>query len=1598
MGRFRALLVGVAEYDDPDIKDLPFVADDLVNVAVALETREYTVEIAGEGGRLGQTRIRTEVSRFLVTANPGDTLLIYLSGHGAHANNIDYLLPSDADLKWLSLAEVAVPLTAWGTMIDQSSAAGILFVVDACREGFHENTKSAFTRTAWAQDKIAKAARRNVAWLFPCSPGEVARYVPSQSGGGSFSLFARAVELAISEGVAPTTLSGLKSQVAAKLSALAMERRLPDQQVRLAGEVDHDAFVVLPGRSSVIGDGDDWAEAAATHIAWKKTHKGSGSAELREDVISVVRRLAAHRWTAAGRLAEDPWHDSRFALRMSERMNFILGSLLDGLSLSPAEAALLVTAPFVHDTHWAHIVAHASAVSPTDLSPVNAPNPQRKAYEVYARSYPRLLRRAVDAAGRGDTAVPKEIGWWLLHRWITRQATSFGSQAVAVSLDGHTPESGLLSEVLTTARLSELIRLLYADPGFIARTDRPHGLMATHLIAPGRIGEQAIRERLVAYLVVVAHRMAIEVTRLGGVLVDHIGIVRSLAPQDVLQTIDQARWEPRGAGRVLRAACSHPAVEVALREHVTDLNQILADIGNTDDPSLAELVGLPGRADADQVRAAESDGVATYTSAGIRFRLDEERVQELLMGERLYSERDLALREVYQNALDACRYRKARTEYLRRTGVKLPEWEGRIGFSQGIDEQGRPYIDCVDNGIGMGVRELRDVFAQAGVRFAELPEFIEEQAEWDKLEPPVLLYPNSQFGIGVLSYFMLADEITVTTCRLGRDGRPGRRLQVSIAGPGTLFHIQDCGPGQDAGTVVRLHLRTTGDAESVSCTATLTRILSYSEFSVEAADGDDRIQWNPMELRVDGELVSDKHSRGPVWWREGLEYILADGLRTDTTSFGMVVNLSGEHSPELTIDRASMLDSARNAEVMVRVLSRAVKQFAGNSTPIRPTFDWLSELIHAHPVIADLVFSEMVSTGKSIELNGHEINFGRLGFFSMDRDLIPSAISYRQPDYVADSVARRREYEGIRPLPDDLVIWRLAALRAAEGGPCSTDAPAARPTDVIVLSGRPDALYSRLEESWLTREGPVPRLHFVRAALETGYGIGEIAQRLNDLGYEVPSELRTIGSAEESDLVLLSKDLHRYGTSLDVDLIPDTPPAALAGHIATAAIQLGRPIKQVIDRLSEFGFLVPAGIDVQRAEPSDRILLSRDLNGAGPWLRLSDSPKNQEPISVGHVVAVAAQLGRDVDAVAERLRDFSFTVPHELPIRGRLSSDDLVLMSRNFDGRPPMLPGIPVVPIGHLLMAAKKTSKPIGDIAARLARLGFRVPASLAIAREDDLDILDLHFDGTPQWLTITAIVDSRHIVEAAFKLGRGVEEVARRLTELGFDVPQSLLTAGDVREGDDVALGIGDANEETRLSQWVGDDLRPVRIGHLVTVAEKLDRPVGEIAERLTQLGYLVPPPYFSVGRVQPGDRILVSRSLTGGKPWLDGQLVPLGHVFTAAGRLKWTIEKTVTRLAALGLNWPALPETPIDATDLILMSRELSDFSATKTLSSFRYGNWSWWLDQEKPVPLWNIFAGAVQTNLPVHAVVERFRSLGFILPEIPTVPELLNRAENP
>ena len=100
---------------------------------------------------------------------------------------------------------------------------------------------------------------------------------------------------------------------------------------------------------------------------------------------------------------------------------------------------------------------------------------------------------------------------------------------------------------------------------------------------------------------------------------------------------------------------------------------------------------------------------------------------------------------------------------------------------------------------------LHNIFARAGRRFADTHEYSAERARWDQKK--IKFHANSRFGVGVFSYFMLADDIEVETRRLRPDGSPGvEAVRAHLIGGGTLFRAIRSEQGRRHGTSIRLYL------------------------------------------------------------------------------------------------------------------------------------------------------------------------------------------------------------------------------------------------------------------------------------------------------------------------------------------------------------------------------------------------------------------------------------------------------------------------------------------------------------------------------------------------------------------------------------------------------------------------------------------------------------------------------------------------------------------------------------------------------------------------------------------------------------------------
>ncbi|WP_322751848.1 MULTISPECIES: caspase family protein, partial [unclassified Frankia] len=816
------------------MSDLPCVQNDLTELAAALEVSGYQVD-TNDVSATGLNRVNTRIERFIAGAKRDDMLLIYLSGHGVHHGGDDRLVPSDADTMSKRFYDQCVRIN-FNADIDDSLASQALVLVDACREGFDDHVKNVGARTRWATSKIDRVSGRRLAYVFACSPGQVARFVHSESE--TFSIFSRALSRILRGDGPPLTLAALQDALQDEIGRLADFYRIQPQTVRVLGETRRSDFYIIPheGLAAESKHEHPWIVAAREHAAWEQASGGPGATAIRDLTLQTVKRLADTCSRERRLVPDDPWFDPGFSMRMSERMGFMLKSVLDErqLALSPAEAALLVVMPYAQEAFWTRQAAKLRHIGPVDLT-VRGGSRDRISYERYAFTYSRLVRRAAYSLERGDRTSAAGIGWWLFHRWLVRSAELYEPRVVADLLGPGALNLRLTSALFDAQSVLEMIRALGDGPGSVARLGQTPNSRFANKIAASTVDEQPLRRKLVAYLLALAHGLAIDPAGLPEVVVSHLGIVDSVSLSDVRSTVGTAEWRPRGMTRVLAANCTHPCMHVALQEHTVAIDTLLSNVHASvaDDIDLVVLRTLPAHASADGVGpGTTADGVRYYDSAGVRFRLADDRIQELLMGEQLYGDPALAVRELYQNALDACRYAEARRRYLQRIGKPAAPWKGDIQFREGVDEAGRRFLECRDNGVGMGFYEIIEAFSHAGVRFSDLPEFLNEQSDWENASPPVRFFPNSRFGIGVLSYFMLADDITLRTCRLNRNGQPGHELTVNIAGPGALFRVRDSGPGLESGTTIRLYLRP--GLENPFCVALLRRLLWLADYQVEA--------------------------------------------------------------------------------------------------------------------------------------------------------------------------------------------------------------------------------------------------------------------------------------------------------------------------------------------------------------------------------------------------------------------------------------------------------------------------------------------------------------------------------------------------------------------------------------------------------------------------------------------------------------------------------------------------------------------------------------------------------------------------------------------
>ncbi|MFH8477147.1 caspase family protein [Streptomyces sp. NPDC018000] len=1366
-GRRRALLIGVKDTPylakDPDLaaryRPLDFAERDVSLIATALKQSDYSVVVEHED--TGLNPVFGKVSGFLGSCEPGDTAFLYVSCHGETIDGKDHLVLADAQpgpgLPDGSLGLLPGSLLrADASGLLSSLPAGVTAVVclDICRT----NGAAVPVRTGggWS------SGSHDAYWLYSCGAGQRA-YADQVEG----SWFARALAGALSFTNPPRTFLDVARHTEAELRRIAdqhpqaepprVETRMP---IPPSGAQQSDPVLCEGSRQTL-----HWARTIRESGLWSHTSGTEATHDRVKDKLTELVHCVVDSCAGSGAHRDDPWSDPLYPARVEARLTSLVAraELPRGERLTPAETACLLAATVVHEGVVAIALDELRGLLPDRFDPgprhlTEVAGDHRRlvrdAARDVCRAHSMVLRTTETLRGRGPRlrAATTAADHWLRHRFIadwdrlwerTRDYglvdRLIGMTVAAIEVAADTPVAGTVTAETRQeidSKVRQVLGHLTVKPGRSPRINLDHA-DDTWDENWRPVRGNRLRGLQLARLLWTAGLLAADPRRLSSVLVDHLGAHAPLLPSDVVKALgtgfDYEEDEGRTAdtyGLTVWFRCPHPALHAAVEELVLDADATVRafrrDVG-----SQPLLRGLPDQVTAQQLRALPG----RYQEPLERFRLAEDEIRPLLMGTQLYGDRMLAVRELYQNALDACRYRDMRRQYgLTRTPwdgemTAAQGWEGEITFTQGWDDD-RPYIECLDTGAGMTRSKLTSMFARAGKRYEQDPDFVLERRNWRRhgIADRAL---NSRFGIGVFSYFMLAEEVVVWTHAVDSVGRPGKEkpLRADIQSGSGLLQINrsdDPLVPANGGTRVRLYLAEPRKGEKrPSLVETLRSLLWVTEHRVTAKelteDGEParNLSWEPGRLaHRDGWHGSPLPVRGRenpevfAWLVQGPGQLLLDGVavRDAPAIEGRVINLRERHSPVPSVDRNQLL--SYDEGLALEELLEGVADAVADSKEV--SMRWLWKLAEDAPRVAVAVLDGL-PPGATAVLNseeGERLVSGRLqlataGCFPFDEEAVRSTYSSAQLD-------SERPHENA--LFRDWQFTRLGILASQEHF-----APAGYPT------------HNSLDALLFQRDVPPPWVSVLHAAAQAQVPVRVALRALRRYaitGITVPAvdDLRRLGDREvgqpAADLYVgyaaVARQLHPWATDIvsmfrrqSTMLRRSKPPAVHAPILAVSALH-DLPLGAVVDLLKELSHLDPTLPKPPELDPllaqervtEDevcRIAIDGDLP-ATPWMQAP----SWLPGEVGPVDLLSrTEPPLTLDVLARRIEQFTalgFSLVHTPTAAalecGALPPDQQLLLSADFDRTPPWREG--ALPLHHLLRATSELAAPLGEVARRV--------------------------------------------------------------------------------------------------------------------------------------------------------------------------------------------------------------------------------------------------------------------------------------------------------
>jgi molecular chaperone HtpG len=243
----------------------------------------------------------------------------------------------------------------------------------------------------------------------------------------------------------------------------------------------------------------------------------------------------------------------------------------------------------------------------------------------------------------------------------------------------------------------------------------------------------------------------------------------------------------------------------------------------------------------------------------LNFELDRGRLLNLLVGHTIYNDPTVAIRELLQNGIDAVRFQhhlEMRTALA--AGRPVPDL-GRVLLTW---NEATRLLAVEDIGVGMDQEVIKNNLMRVGASFYDTDQFKTDYADFS---------PISRFGIGILTCFMVSDDIEIVTCKNGAG------LRIRMTSVHTDYLLRELPPGdpllrgiEPHGTRVSLRLREDVDFKGSTVLDIVRYWVILPDCKVEYSEPDEvpiRIGYASPHEALTNLMLSDDSEKHPTFRR-----------------------------------------------------------------------------------------------------------------------------------------------------------------------------------------------------------------------------------------------------------------------------------------------------------------------------------------------------------------------------------------------------------------------------------------------------------------------------------------------------------------------------------------------------------------------------------------------------------------------------------------------------------------------------------------------------------------------------------------------------------